>query len=151
MIGLYADPFKLYLGGFYDPVQLGVPGRNDPAGDNDHDGYCNFLEYAFLTDPSKPQAVTPVNCTSVTVPGQGEYPAISYRQRFDTEAPQYTVEISNDLVTWHGNVTGQAPVTATVGSPVSNGDGTYTVTVRALQPMTSGAGPCFMHVCATSD
>ena len=150
MIGVYADPFKLYLGGFYAPAQLRVPGRTDPAGDNDHDGYGNFLEYAFLTDPSKPQAVTPVNYTSVTVPGQGDYPAISYRQRFDTEAPQYTVEISVDLVTWHGNVTGQAPVTATVGTPVSNGDGTSTVTVRALQPITNGVGPCFMRVCATS-
>ncbi|MEX1049751.1 MAG: sialate O-acetylesterase [Akkermansiaceae bacterium] len=145
----YSDPFRLYLGGFYPPAELLIPQNIDPAGDNDHDGYSNFLEFAFLTDPSKSEIVPPVNYSRITVPGEGDFPTITFRQRFDTEAPQYIVEVSTDLATWQSNLPGQL-VTATVGSPIANGDGTSLVTVRSLRPVSSGSGSDFMRIRSTA-
>jgi hypothetical protein len=145
LIGFRADPFLLYLGGYYNPAELADPGLTAPDGDNDHDGTCNFLEYAFLTDPSRATAAPPPGYETVTIPGAGEFPAISFRQRFDTEAPQYVVEVSSDLTNWTSNADGPA-VTASVGSPVDNGDGTSTVTVRHVAPVSAAARTRFLRV-----
>ena len=147
---IYADPFRLYLGGFHSPAGLLIPQNTDPAGDTDGDGYSNFLEFSFLTDPTKAEAIAPVSFSRVTIPGEGEFPAISFRQRFDTEAPQYVVQVSDDLTTWQSNLAGQPPVTAAVGAPISNGDGTWLVTVRSLRPVSSGSASDFIRVRSTA-
>lgn len=146
----YSDPFRLYLGGFLSPAELSIPQNTDPAGDNDGDGYSNFLEFAFLTDPTKAEAISPASYSRVTVPGEGDFPAITFRQRFDTEAPQYIVQVSTDLMAWQSNLLGQPPVTVTVGSPVTNSDGTRSVTVRSARPVSAGSGSDFIRVRATA-
>jgi len=148
MINFYADPFLLYLGGYLTPAGLANPTLNQPNGDNDHDGYNNYLESAFLTDPSKPESTPPVSGGSVTIPGQGKFPAISFRKRFDTEAPQYVVDVSSDLANWTSNLDGPM-VTEAISSPVSNGDGTSNVTVRALTEITPATPKRFLRVRVT--
>ena len=150
MAAFYSDPFLLYLGGFYSPAELLLPQNTDPAGDNDHDGYSNLLEFAFLTNPSKAETIAPVSYSRITVPGEGDFPAITFRQRFDTEAPQYTVQVSDDLVAWRSNIPGTPAVTATVGQPIPNSDGTCNITVRALQPLSAGMAPDFIRIRATA-
>ncbi len=145
VLGFYADPYRLYLGGFLTPTELADPQVTDPLGDFDHDGISNFLEYAFLTNPKQPQTIQPVSYANVNVPGEGDFPAISFRQRFDAEAPQYVVQVSGDLTTWTSNLDGPTAVTEMVGSPVDNGDGTFTTTVRVLAP----PAPCFLRVRAS--
>ena len=146
---IYSDPFLLFLGGHHSPAELLVPQNIDPMADSDGDGHSNFLEFAFLTDPTKPEAILPVSYSRITVPGEGEFPAITFRQRFDTEAPEYIVQVSTDLMTWQSNLPSQAPVTASVGPPVPNGDGTSSVTVRSLRPV-SGSSADFIRILSTA-
>jgi hypothetical protein len=142
-----ADPFRLYLGGYHTPAELADPLVTSPLGDNDGDGLRNYLEYAFLTDPARPQAIIPFWHTTVTIPGEGDFPAISFRQRFDSDAPGYIVQVSGDLASWQQNEDGLAPVTALVGVPLDNGDGTFTTTVRDLAPL--GSGRRFLRIRVT--
>lgn len=137
--GFYSDPHLLYLGGFLTPAQLAQPQFTDPVGDIDGDGLANLLEYAFGTDPSQPQASSPVTLSTVSVPGEGDYPALTFRRRTDTASPTYLVEASDNLSTWTSNTEGQPPVTVTVGSPVVHGDGFETVTVRHVLPVSAAA------------
>lgn len=150
IITFHSDPFRLYLGGYLTPAQMLDPRFTAPAGDDDQDGYSNFLEFAFLTNPSKTETTAPVSYSRTTIPGQGTFPAITFRRRFDTEAPQYTVQVSSDLINWRSNQPGQPAVTATVGEPFSNGDGTYNVTVRGLQPVSTSMASDFIRVRATA-
>lgn len=143
--GFYADPHLLYLGGFLTPAQLAQPQFTDPAGDIDGDGLAGLLEYAFGTDPTQPQASSPVTLSTVSVPGEGDYPALTFRRRADTASPTYLVEASDNLSTWTSNTEGQPPVTVTVGSPVVHGDGFETVTVRHVLPL-SAATKRFLRV-----
>ena len=119
------------MGGFYSPAELMDPGLVDPVGDKDGDGYSNFLEYGFLIDPTKPEMTPPYGLTMVAVVDEGEFAAIHFRQRLDAEAPNYVVEVSPDLTEWTSNLDGPQ-VTEVVGTPIDNGDGTSTVTVRLL-------------------
>lgn len=144
--GFYADPVKLYLGGFLTPAQLADPQLTAPNGDIDGDGLENLVEFAFLTDPTAPQSGSPVTLSTVTIPGEGSFPAISYLQRNDTEAPDYIVESSTDLSTWESNSEGQAPVTATVGPAVNHGNGTSTVTVRHVIHISPEAPERFLRI-----
>ena len=137
--GFYSDPHLLYLGGFYTPAQLAQPEYTDPNGDIDGDGLASLLEFAFGTDPSKPRTGSPVTLSSVTIPGEGSYPALTFRRRTGTGAPAYVVEASGDLGTWTANTGGQPPVTVEVGSPVVHGDGFETVTVRHVMPVSAAA------------
>ena len=137
--GFYSDPHLLYLGGFFTPAQLAQPEYTDPNGDIDGDGLASLLEFAFGTDPSKPQAGSPVTLSSVSIPGEGGYPALTFRRRTGSGAPAYLVEASGDLDTWTANTGGQPPVTVEVGSPVVHGDGFETVTVRHVLPVSAAA------------
>jgi hypothetical protein len=137
--GFHSDPHLLYLGGFFTPGQLAQPQFTDPNGDIDGDGLASLLEFAFLTDPSKPQAGSPVTLSTVSIPGEGDFPALTFRRRIDTEAPDYTVEVSDNLALWTSNTGGQPPVTVPVGAPTVHGDGTETITVRHVLP--AGASP----------
>jgi hypothetical protein len=134
MNGFYSDPYRLYLGGFYSPAQMGDPQLTDPAADNDADGLANYLEWAFLTDPARAQGIRPLQLSRAPASGGAAYPGISYRYRIDTEAPDYLVEVSHDLATWLGNLTGQPAVTVEAAPPVDNGDGSWTATVRYAAP-----------------
>ncbi|MEE3179497.1 MAG: hypothetical protein VX317_07420 [Verrucomicrobiota bacterium] len=58
---------------------------------------------------------------------------MSYRLRRGVSEIGYTVETSEDLVSWE---TGEG-FTRQVGVPVDNGDGTETVTVRTLIVLTA--------------
>ena len=146
MIGFYSDPLKLFLGGYLGPVQLTNPALADPHADPDHDGRDNLIEYAFLTNPVVPEAGPPATLNNVIVPGEGTFPALTFLQRTDTEAPRYTVEVSNDLVNWQGNVSGEPAVTLQAGNAIDHGNGTATVTIRHVIPLSAGSSKRFLRV-----
>ena len=60
-----------------------------------------------------------------------EYLTLTYRRRRDTPPLSYTVEVSSDLSDWQ-------PTPHQIGTPLDNGDGTDSITVRDLQPIASG-------------
>lgn len=150
-----ADPFNTG-----DPVTdwknltfAGLPeGGFDPLAadtvDIDGDGLPNLLEYAFGTDPLSPNSL-PFAMESIT-PVSGSDLGFSFRRLLGdgTGDPAegyliggitYQPEVSNTLAEgdWH---TGSVWMEA-VGSPTDNGDGTETVTLRALTPETTPTGP----------
>jgi hypothetical protein len=87
-----------------------------------------------------------VTLSNVVVPGSGTFPALTFLQRTDTEAPRYIVEVSNDLVSWQGNVAGQPAVTVQIGSAIDHGDGSSTVTIRDVAPLAPGSSKRFLRV-----
>jgi hypothetical protein len=146
MLNFQSDPLKLYLGGYLTPTQLANATLTDPQGDIDQDGRKNFLEYAFLTNPTVPDQSSPVTLGNTIVPGEGTFPALTFRQRNDTDAPRYTVEVSGDLVNWQGNVAGQPAVTVQVGPAIDHGDGSSTVTIRDVTPLAPGTPERFLRI-----
>ncbi|MEJ6581410.1 MAG: lamin tail domain-containing protein [Akkermansiaceae bacterium] len=93
-----------------------------PAVDLDGDGLNTVFEYAFGFDPEIAE-VTPGYSAVVVDDGGSDYQTMTFRRRTSSLDLVYTVEVSDDLVGWD-------PVTTVVGTPVVNGDGTETVTIR---------------------
>ena len=110
-------------------------GASDPQAPFRSSSLSNLLAYAVGADLAPvPEAALP-GFTTVT-DGGITYPAISYRARKGAGDVTYTVEISENLVDWDNG----AAFTAQVVSPVVNGDGTETVTVRSLLSIASAPG-----------
>lgn len=136
-----------YLGGFFTPSQLALPAYSDENSHVDGDGIDSLLEFAFLTDPSLPDSPQPYRGATVNIPEQGDFSALTFRRRLDSGAPASVVEISSNLQTWRFNGDGQGPdVTVEHGTPVANGDGTETVTVRMLAPISASKPAIFIRL-----
>ena len=145
MEGFLSDPYLLWLGAFLSPAEMSDAVRTNPKGDYDHDGFENFLEFSFLSDPTEANSTPAIIYNFLQIPGNGVYPALTFRRRLTSGAPEYLVEISSDLVTWTSNLDSPL-VTETVGSPVDHEDGTATVTIRSLTSMTSGSTSEFLRI-----
>ena len=140
MLDLYADPYRLYMGGFYSPAQLANPALVNLLGDNDQDGEPNYMEYAFKTRPNDAASVEHLRGVLYQTNISGNvvsYPAVTFRKRVDTEAPLYAVEVSDDLQTWRSNQPNQSPETITEQPPTLNADGNQTVLVRSAQALST--------------
>ncbi len=118
---------------------------NGPFGDIERDGRLNLLEYAFNTNPQSSED-DPLYAAVVTKSGDGlDYLEFSYPRRIGALDLSYTVEISDDLVTWPS----PGASFEMVGT-AANADGiTETVTVRVL-PAISGGGRKFARLRVTS-
>ncbi|MEI6607151.1 MAG: hypothetical protein WCP35_17705, partial [Verrucomicrobiota bacterium] len=95
---------------------------SNPAADADHDGWSNFMEFAFGLDPTKGSSVNP--CT----PLHGTQ--FSYTRRANSGLT-YTVEYSTDLTTWN-------PATASESAGTADSNGVQTVTVTVSNPALNG-------------
>jgi arylsulfatase A-like enzyme len=114
---------------------------NGPLGDIDNDGRNNLLEYAFNTSPQGNEA-NPVSAIPVTKAADGlQYLEVRYPRRIGALDLLYTVEISDDLITWPS-----PGVTSELVSITANPDGiTETVIVRVL-PALSATSKKFVRV-----
>ena len=65
--------------------------------------------------------------------GGVDYPALLHRVRQDADGVNYLVEISEDLELWQSGDT----FTTQVGDSQDNSDGTVTLTIRSLQPLST--------------
>ena len=106
--------------------------RADPAisgeGENpDGDGLVNLLEYATGSNPRTADSDHAPTGSLVNLEGQ-PYFALTFRRLILGYELGYTVEASDDLLTW-------SPLTDPVGSPQLNSDGTQTVTTRDRLPI----------------
>lgn len=144
MLELQSDPFRLWLGGFFSPVELSDAGLIFKTADPDKDGLSNYLEFAFLTDPTQVEAERPFSFGMTEIIDEGIFPTIVYRQRFDEEAPIYEVQVSNDLLIWRSNL--DEPVTAESAPSVDNNDGTLNVSVRSLTPVDQASTRQFLKL-----
>jgi hypothetical protein len=122
------DSYATWRDGEFGP---GNPPLSGPLDDADFDGVVNFLEYSAGTDPLDAASVpaTPAGVASV---GADQFLTITYTRHSGRSDIARRVEFSVDLATWQSGV----GVTAQLGAPVDNGDGTETITVRSLAPLT---------------
>ncbi len=113
-----------------------------------HDGIVNLLKFAFNLNP--------LASTSGGVPGskvefdsvtQRKYLTLTYAHRTGNSGLSYTVEVSDDQLTWDGS----GSQVETVGSPTPTGDGvTEWVKTRLKAPVDSVAqGRKFIRVKVT--
>jgi hypothetical protein len=142
-----SDPAPLTPAEEWRQLWFGQTANSGDAADDfdfDKDGLANLLERAFGSDPTSadldPAAALPPY-ESVEPDGGNDYLAITYRRLaggsgttgmgYTAGGIVYTVEYDGDLADpWS---TGSV---VPVGSPVDNGDGTETVTVRLSTPVT---------------
>jgi hypothetical protein len=128
--------FVAWQGTNFTPVELADSTISGDLADPDGDGRTNLLEFALGSDPHLPDAAVPA-LSKVNVSGSN-YLAITFRRRNPLLDLAYTVQTGASLTSW-GNTA------VIVGSAVSNGDGTETVTFRDSVPIT-GATQRFMRV-----
>lgn len=104
-----------------NPAISGVTAN--PSGD----GMPNLLKYAFGLNPG---AKDFMHWPSITT--QGTFMQFSYRQQPLATDVTYTVQVSDDLVTWNSG-----PSYTALVSQSDNGDGTNQVIVRDVTPISS--------------
>jgi hypothetical protein len=121
----------------------GTPGSTDassfagdPAGDQNGDGNTDYLHYATTGDLSV--YFEPLVSIVTVDPGNGNPPvqhvAFTYRRNLAADDVFHEVEISQDLLNWEPGGTTMVPFFES-----NNGDGTSSVTCRAVAPLTSEA------------
>ena len=114
------------------------PAIAGPMADPNHNGTPNLLEFAFGMEPlTASQTEKLPGATQVTVNTE-DYLAIRFR-RLAGGSPgvSYTVLESTNLTNWL-SVDFQS---CQIGTPLSNGDGTETVTVRSTMPLHGATSP----------
>jgi hypothetical protein len=108
--------------------------------DPDGDGMNNLGEYVFCRNPKIPDNGPVVTC-SVINDGGANYLAATFKRRHKALDVAYSVEVSDNLVTW-------TVVSTQVGAVVDLGVGVEQVTIRDFQAY-NPAAPRFMRVRAS--
>lgn len=120
--------------------------KADPMADPDQDGFINLFEEAFNLDKFTPDGASMGPQGMPAQSGGQTYLQLSYRRKaggtgttgvdYTAHGYQYAVEVSSTMEpgSW---MSGGAQVNA-IGSPVDNGDGSETVTVRSNAPIGRG-------------
>lgn len=126
----------------------GSPPLSGPLDDHDKDGLPNLAEFAMKLDPKASDAVSMKPGATVVeeTPGGNRLLEFKFRQRksgagvtgvsYAADGVGYVIQTSTDLLPqgWSEG----ASLFNVIGSPVDNGDGTETVTIRLTGPVTSG-------------
>lgn len=111
---------------------LASQGESNPLADPDGDGMNHLLNYALGGDLlADPLSALPV--VSLTTNGGDTYLTMVFRIRSGASGVTVTPELSTDLAAWQSGVT----VFEEAAPPISNPDGTTTVSVRSVQPVSS--------------
>jgi uncharacterized delta-60 repeat protein len=116
----------------FTPAELANPAISGDSADPDLDGINNLLEYAFGLPPKLP-STTGVPTGAISSVGGVNYLTLTFRRRMPLADLTYTPQTGGAVTgTWNADA-------VIVGSPVSNGDGTETVTYRDSVPQPSNA------------
>ncbi|WOO43639.1 hypothetical protein [Rubellicoccus peritrichatus] len=103
--------------------------------DSDGDNIPNVFEYALGLDPQSQDLLSERMSSSTHVIGQEEYLAFEYIQKEGIDSELLGVQVSDDLVNWHSGTDHIFEMSKT-----SNHDGTETVVIRDMTPMTENSG-----------
>ena len=111
--------------------------------DDDSDGISNFMEFLYGSRPDlASDAPGPrIDVENLEIDGViKNYLVLTYRQNLNASGT-LTVEISSDLVTWSSD-----PNLTELLTQFDNGDGTVTVRLRLVSPVSPGGGPYFARL-----
>ena len=125
----------------FTPTELLNSSISGLSADIDHDGLNGLLEYAFGLDPKVAStAGTPV--TAIQTINGFKYLTLTFRRSPAATDLTYTPQSGGALNLWNGT-----PVQ--VGTPISNADGTQTVTFRDSVPITRTTPQRFIRLQVT--
>jgi hypothetical protein len=116
---------------YFTAAQQANPAISGPSANPSGDGMVNLLKYAFGLLPSTRAFTNWPTGTIQNVSGSN-YLHFSYRQQPFANDLTYTVQVSDDLITWNSE-----PGYTVVVSQTDNGDGTNQVLVRDVTPISS--------------
>jgi hypothetical protein len=111
------------------PAFVPNPETGDPLTDSDRDGHADLLEYATGSDPADATDIRRPVAGEMVI-GPNRHLTLSYRRDNAADGIDCTVEFATDLTGWTSDDSAVAYV-----STVNHGDGTATVTYRAIRPL----------------
>ncbi|MEZ5300192.1 MAG: hypothetical protein R3F11_05930 [Verrucomicrobiales bacterium] len=117
----------------------GNPAGVDFTGDTDGDGISELAEFGLALDPNNPDAN---GLPTYGMTDDGQFLTLTYTRPIYADVT-YDVQVGTNLADWDSG----PGVTAQVSS-VENGDGTRTITVRSLTPI-SAVPAQQMRLCIT--
>lgn len=134
-----------------------TPLRIDLEADFDGDGLVNLLERAFGLDLFQRDAMVSRPTLGQTELAGETYLTLTYRRRTGTApatstshtAGGFTYEVETSPQLGPEAFADGPALVETVGTPIDHGDGTETVTVRLLTPLTDG--PLFLRLRVTAE
>lgn len=122
-------------------INAGISGDNAaPAGD----GVQNLLKYSANLG-SYTIGLNAIPTVGMGIAGNSRYLTLSYRQSMTVTDLTFTTELNAGSFSSGSWVTGGV----LLGSPVNNGDGTQTVTIRDTVPISSATSERFMRLRVT--
>jgi hypothetical protein len=135
-----SSTFSIWQSQKFNSTQLGTPsisGANaTPAGD----GVSNLMKYALDLSPFVPTTTGLPKVGIINISGSN-YLTLTYTQVIADADISYIVQVSGDLKTWKSG----SSYTSTV-STTNNGNGTQTVVVRDLTPISTSATKRFIQL-----
>jgi uncharacterized delta-60 repeat protein len=137
--------FANWLAVNFNSSQQANPLISGSSADPNENGLPNVLEYAFGLNPLVHGSAGPDGLSTMAIQNIGgqNYLTITFRERAPAGDVTYTPQTSAAAAgPWTANA-------VQVGSPVSNGDGTQTVTYRDSTPISAGSPLHFMRVDVT--
>lgn len=135
-------PYNVWKNSKFTSADLNDSSISGLTADPNHNGYSNLFEYAFGFDPKGLNA-SGYPISSIQTVGGSKYLTLTYRRVPGATDVIYTPQSGAVPGTWDG-------VPVLVGSPVSNGDGSETVTYRDSVPVNqAGVTKRFMHLQVT--
>jgi len=99
-VTIHDSPYGQWSVQHFSLEELTIPALSGQAADLDHDGYGNFVEYAFNRDPKFPETDAPL-AMSIETTNSLKYFTITYHRRLPPTDTGYVVSVSNDLLTWN--------------------------------------------------
>ncbi|MDG2122361.1 MAG: CotH kinase family protein [Verrucomicrobiales bacterium] len=112
---------------YFTPAQLADPAVSGPLADADLDGLSNLVEFYLGSTPVADNASHRPTASVVTVPGSGDFLAVTFRRTKTPGNVTAEVQATSDLANWSATA-------VIAGTPTDNGDGTETVVFRDTIP-----------------
>jgi len=117
----------------FTPEQLNDPNVSGAAADADSDGMTTFEEFALGLDPHVSDSKDAVTSELTPDGAGGAYLTLSYRRNLGAAGVAYHVDTAAAPGAW------TLDASQPVGTPIDNGDGTWTETRRDLETTSSAA------------
>jgi subtilisin family serine protease len=123
-------PFTLWTAAQFTVAEQADPTVSGALADPNHNGLPNLLEFALNRDPKALNFSPPLGSNWRTSNGS-TFLTVSYTRLLGAAGVSYTVEVSQDLLTWNSGSLYTQDVSA-----IDDGNGlTQTVTVQTLLPV----------------
>jgi len=132
---MLGSPYNTWRSQYFSTAQLLSSSITGDAVVLAGDGISNIMKYALNLNPWT-NGAGGLPKVGTTVVGHTAYLTLTYTQVVAAIDITYTPQLSADLETWNS---GPAYISEASRTPSGNG-ATQTVTVRAVQPLTSGSG-----------